>query len=617
MTLDLHPVDRPEQDRPADPRPAWERVAYAWLQHEVDADQPVDPAMLAREVSVAPMFADDLVRVLRTHRQRDPELLELRGRLVRDQITDAYLTRELPGGQPLDPAALAAEVGTTSTVARQWLHTLRAGQQGDRRLASLRAEPTSHGRPTLERLQALQAIYADGGRPSRSDRRPAGWALEQIEQRYQTREVAGGEPLDPAEVARQVGVSEHYVRGTLVALRGGALTSAQRIEQLWRVWEAEGGQRLSFADLARIVRVREGRVRQVLGPLRTAHRNTTDTTNRGERPVVEDDSRQGWLDRAACRDLDPERFFPESGEHTKAAEAKAICASCQVRDQCLELAVNAAGGIDQDHGVFGGTLPAERSRLRGNTFPEPSAYRQQRELAEQAHQLANQVGLRQAARQLGIHRDALKAAFTQWGLPALERRVGWQPSRFLTDRAEAERAFALAEQLGSVNAAASELGTTWPSLRKAFGRHGLGMPAGNPEAVRQRTLAAASRRAGPPAAPPVDPVFAALNQGQLPTRRGPHGEQGVRLRRAEEIETLSYRTVVELNAESRLAPQRRVATIARRPERAQRLADERTGRAHRRHADREQRGDRRQADRTDRTSRPHQPQGREMLADAR
>jgi hypothetical protein len=46
---------------------------------------------------------------------------------------------------------------------------------------------------------------------------------------------------------------------------------------------------------------------------------------------------------------------------------------------------------------------------------------------------------------LGIHRDALKVAFGQWGLPALARRVGWQPSRFLTDRAEAERAFTQAE----------------------------------------------------------------------------------------------------------------------------------------------------------------------------
>jgi hypothetical protein len=63
----------------------------------------------------------------------------------------------------------------------------------------------------------------------------------------------------------------------------------------------------------------------------------------------------------------------------------------------------------------------------------------------------------------------------------------------LADRAEAERAFALAERLGSVNAAATELGTTWPSLRKAFQRHGLGMPARNPEAVRQRSSQSATR----------------------------------------------------------------------------------------------------------------------------
>ena len=90
--------------------------------------------------------------------------------------------------------------------------------------------------------------------------------------------------------------------------------------------------------------------------------------------------------------------------------------------------------------------------------------------------------------------------------------MGWQPSRFLTDRAEAERAFALAEQLGSVNAAAKELGTTWPSLHKAFGRHGLGMPTDNPEAVRQRAIAAARQRTGQPATPTLDPVFAALNR---------------------------------------------------------------------------------------------------------
>jgi hypothetical protein len=109
-------------------------------------------------------------------------------------------------------------------------------------------------------------------------------------------------------------------------------------------------------------------------------------------------------------------------------------------------------------------------------------------------------------------------------------QLGWQPSRFLADRAEAQRAFALAERLGSVNAAAAELGTPWPSLRKAFVRHGLGMPARNPEAVRQRAIDAARQRTGqpaPPAIPPLDPVFVALNRGQLPAPRGTQPEQSM------------------------------------------------------------------------------------------
>jgi hypothetical protein len=90
----------------------------------------------------------------------------------------------------------------------------------------------------------------------------------------------------------------------------------------------------------------------------------------------------------------------------------------------LELAIKAAGGLDADHGIFDGTLPSDRSPLRGNRFPEPSAYRQDREPAEALHALAGEGGLRQAAKRLGIHRDALKAAFDPWGLPALARRVG-------------------------------------------------------------------------------------------------------------------------------------------------------------------------------------------------
>jgi WhiB family redox-sensing transcriptional regulator len=370
----------------------------------------------------------------------------------------------------------------------------------------------------------------------------------------------------------------------------------------------QGGQRLAAADLARLVGVREGRVRQVLGPLRTTHRHLAKAEGvAGSVAVIEDGSRQGWLDQAACRDLDPERFFPESGEQTKAAEAKAICASCKVRDQCLELAIKAAGGLDQDHGVFGGTVPAERSQLRGARFPEPSAYRRDRDLAERAHRLAGEVGLRQAARQLGVHRDTLTAAFTQWDLPAPERRVGWQPSRFLTDRGEAEGAFQLAEQLGSVNAAAQELGTTWPSLRKAFGRHGLGMPTPNPEAVRQRAIAAARQRTGQPATPTLDPVFVALNPGALPARERSPAELHEWVRREEQYATLGANVVVELYSESHARkPTTRAWAIIRRADRNHRLAGQRASRPDRRHTDR-----------ADRAGRSQQPQERAMVADTR
>jgi hypothetical protein len=197
-----------------------------------------------------------------------------------------------------------------------------------------------------------------------------------------------------------------------------------------------------------------------------------------------------------------------------------------------------------------------------------------------------------------------------FGAPSATRSPGWQPSRFLADRAEAERAFQLAERLGSVNAAAAQLGTTWPSLRKAFQRHRLGMHARNPEAIRQRAINAARQRSGQPATPSLDPVFVALNHGELPVRARSGGELAERVRRAEDYAVLGARVVVELHAESHAArPSTRAWAIARRAQRARH-----------RHVDRGQRGDRRQADRSnraDRASRPHQLEERAVPADTR
>jgi WhiB family redox-sensing transcriptional regulator len=614
----------PPAEPPVDPRPAWERVAYTWLAREVDGGHQVNPAALAAEVSVTPRLATDLVRVLRAQRQRDPGLSELRGRLVRDRITDAYLARELRGGTPLDAAELARELGTTTTTARQWLHTLRAARSGDPRLAALRTEPASHGQPTPEQLASLQAAFAVGGRPDLEAAQPAGSPLERIEQVWRTREVGHGERLDPAAVARQVGVGRAYAAQTLAALRGGELTNTERIQQLWQVVECDGGQRLDAPAVARMLGIPAGRVRQVLGPLRTQQRQTADQHSaQAERvPLVAGEGRLGWMDQAACKGMPTERFFPEAGEGRKASEAKAICAGCQVQQPCRELAVRAADSLDTDHGVFGATVPTERSHLRPNRFPEPTAYRQDRAVAEQAHELASRVGLRQAAKELGVSRDTLKGAWAHWGLPQPKGKVGHQPSRFLADRSEAERAFRLAEQLGSINAAARELGTTWPSLRKAFQRHQLGMPTPNPAAVNQRKSTVQLARLGGRrlTAPALDPVFVQLNPGSVPPRRGHTADPAVRLRRAEEIETLGFGVVADMNTESRAnRPSVRHRAVRRRAERAQQLSTERASRPARRQAERTERQGQARTERTERSARPHHPHrdDREVFGDAR
>jgi hypothetical protein len=158
------------------------------------------------------------------------------------------------------------------------------------------------------------------------------------------------------------------------------------------------------------------------------------------------------------------------------------------------------------------------------------------------------------------------------------------------------------------------LGTTWPSLRKAFTRHGLGLPARKPELVRQRAIAAARQRSGQLATPALDPVFVALNRGELPIRSRSGGELAARVRRAEDYATLGAKVVVELHTESHASkPSTRVWAITRRADRANRVADQRANRGGRRQTDRAARGDR-----TDRSNRPHpQLEERELAADAR
>lgn len=73
----------------------------------------------------------------------------------------------------------------------------------------------------------------------------------------------------------------------------------------------------------------------------------------------------GWRNLAACRDTDPDSFFPVAAPGTdayaeQAAAALKACAGCPVRRPCGEFAVSTRQGW----GIWAGTSPAERGTGR-------------------------------------------------------------------------------------------------------------------------------------------------------------------------------------------------------------------------------------------------------------
>ncbi len=65
-----------------------------------------------------------------------------------------------------------------------------------------------------------------------------------------------------------------------------------------------------------------------------------------------------WRARSACRSLPVDHFYPPEGQ-SATAEARAACAACPVRGECLEHAV-----AHEDHGYWAGTSARERRRMR-------------------------------------------------------------------------------------------------------------------------------------------------------------------------------------------------------------------------------------------------------------
>lgn len=75
---------------------------------------------------------------------------------------------------------------------------------------------------------------------------------------------------------------------------------------------------------------------------------------------------ENWRMQAACRDEDPDLFFPIGSTGpalVQTEEAKAVCGECSVRELCLEWAMEHG----QDSGVWGGLGEAERRALKRRT----------------------------------------------------------------------------------------------------------------------------------------------------------------------------------------------------------------------------------------------------------
>jgi WhiB family transcriptional regulator, redox-sensing transcriptional regulator len=111
----------------------------------------------------------------------------------------------------------------------------------------------------------------------------------------------------------------------------------------------------------------------------------------------------GWRSDAACQNAEPELFFPISATSASAISikhAKLICASCLVRSQCLEYALEHR----QEQGIWGGLTDTERQSLRAGAAsargqpPAPARPTRQHRRRSSAHGAATRPAVPAATR---------------------------------------------------------------------------------------------------------------------------------------------------------------------------------------------------------------------------
>jgi WhiB family transcriptional regulator, redox-sensing transcriptional regulator len=96
-------------------------------------------------------------------------------------------------------------------------------------------------------------------------------------------------------------------------------------------------------------------------------------TSKGLLQRQRDAADMDWRNYAACRDVDPDLFFPLGTSGASLAQieqAKQICQTCPVSRSCLRWALDSG-----DAGVWGGTTEEERrSHRRSGALGESALY---------------------------------------------------------------------------------------------------------------------------------------------------------------------------------------------------------------------------------------------------
>jgi WhiB family redox-sensing transcriptional regulator len=101
-----------------------------------------------------------------------------------------------------------------------------------------------------------------------------------------------------------------------------------------------------------------GEIRRFVGVVRTGDGAVWMSLGHGAAARAESGAMdRDWVNRSACKGLDPTIFYPSTDE--EADEAKSVCAECPVQEHCLEHAI----GNREHNGVWGGATERERQRI--------------------------------------------------------------------------------------------------------------------------------------------------------------------------------------------------------------------------------------------------------------